>query len=73
MSEVSAIFKIITIGMSGVGKTSFITRFADNNFTSSYAATIGVDFKIKTLSIDNYNYKVQMWDTAGQERFRSIS
>ena len=44
--------------MSGVGKTSFITRYADNTFNASFISSIGVDFKIKTINIDNFDYKI---------------
>ena len=33
----------------------------------------GIDFKIRTISLDGKNVKVQIWDTAGQERFRTIT
>ena len=36
-------------------------------------ATIGVDFKIKMLQVDEKRVKMQIWDTAGQERFRNIT
>ena len=39
---------------------------------SSHIATIGVDFKVKTLEHDVKRVKTQIWDTAGQERFHSI-
>ena len=50
-----------------------LLRFADSVFSEKYLCTIGVDFKIKTLKIDDKIVKMQVWDTAGQERFRSIS
>jgi GTPase SAR1 family protein len=28
--------------------------------------TIGVDFRFKTLTIEQKNIKLQIWDTAGQ-------
>ena len=33
----------------------------------------GIDFKIRTVEIDNKRCKLQIWDTAGQERFRTIT
>ena len=35
--------------------------------------SIGVDFKLKNIEIDNRKIKLQIWDTAGQERFRTIT
>lgn len=67
------LFKLLIIGDSGVGKSSLLLRFSDNTFTGSYITTIGVDFKIKTVNIDDEKVKLQIWDTAGQERFRTIT
>ena len=36
-------------------------------------ATLGVDFKIKTLKIEDKLIKFQIWDTAGQDRFKTIT
>lgn len=66
------IFKIILIGDSGVGKTSLMTRFTDKEYYESMSSTIGVDFKIKTITIEKSRVKLQIWDTAGQERFRAV-
>jgi len=66
------IFKIILIGDSGVGKTSLMNRYKDNTYESGNAATIGVDFVIKNITIGDKKVKLQIWDTAGQERFRAI-
>jgi Ras-related protein Rab-1A len=66
-------FKILLIGDSGVGKSCLLLRFADDSWTDTHISTIGVDFKIKTLSLDGKTIKLQIWDTAGQERFRTIT
>ena len=58
--------KIIIIGDSGVGKTNILTRFCQNIFKDSHVATIGVDFKTKTMQIEDTKIKMQVWDTAGQ-------
>ncbi|KAH3887640.1 hypothetical protein DPMN_011658, partial [Dreissena polymorpha] len=67
------IFKVVFVGDSGVGKSSFIHRFCTDNFRPSFSATIGVDFQIKSLPIEGQLIVLQLWDTAGQERFRSIT
>jgi Ras-related protein Rab-1A len=67
------LFKILLIGDSGVGKSCILLRFTDDTYNDSYISTIGVDFKIRTVEIDNKSVKLQIWDTAGQERFRTIT
>lgn len=64
------IFKIIVIGDSNVGKTCLTFRFCGGTFPEKTEATIGVDFRERTLELDNEQVKLQLWDTAGQERFR---
>jgi Ras-related protein Rab-8A len=58
--------KLIIIGDSGVGKTNILMRFCESNFKDNYVATIGVDFKIKIIQIEDKKFKLQIWDTAGQ-------
>lgn len=68
-------FKLLLIGDAGVGKTSIITRFIDQNFCPAHMPTfgIGIDFRNKTVEIDGKTIKLQIWDTPGPERFRTIS
>ena len=66
------LFKILLVGNSSVGKSSLFLRFVDDIWNDVFVPTIGVDFKIKTLKINEKNVKLQIWDTAGQERFRTI-
>jgi len=65
--------KILIIGESDVGKSSLLLRFTDDVFDPGLAATIGVDFKVKTVSIDGNKAKLAIWDTAGSERFRTLT
>jgi len=68
-----AIIKIILIGDTGVGKTNIMTKFTRNEFTTDAKSTIGVEFAVRTLIINNHIIRIQIWDTAGQERYRSIT
>ena len=74
-SKYDFLFKVLIVGDSGSGKSSILLRFSDNDFSESYLSTIGLDFKIRTLTdpITNCVSKLQIWDTAGQERFRTIT
>lgn len=65
--------KLLLIGDSGVGKSCCLLRFSEDSFTPSFITTIGIDFKIRTIELDNKRVKLQIWDTAGQERFRTIT
>ncbi|XP_067877286.1 RAB3D, member RAS oncogene family, a isoform X3 [Heterodontus francisci] len=66
-------FKLLIIGNSSVGKTSFLFRYADDSFTSAFVSTVGIDFKVKTVYRNEKRVKLQIWDTAGQERYRTIT
>eukprot|EP01099_Mayorella_cantabrigiensis_P009049 TRINITY_DN971_c0_g1_i1.p1 TRINITY_DN971_c0_g1~~TRINITY_DN971_c0_g1_i1.p1 ORF type:complete len:210 (+),score=50.69 TRINITY_DN971_c0_g1_i1:60-689(+) len=67
------LIKLLLIGDSGVGKSCLLLRFSDDSFTQNFIATIGIDFKIRTIELDGKRIKLQIWDTAGQERFRTIT
>ena len=79
------IFKVLLLGDSGVGKSSTILRYVDEDFKEQHHCTIGVEFGSKIIhyqdrSIDrrfpgfeSKKFKLQVWDTAGQERFRSVT
>mmetsp|Transcript_80083 Transcript_80083/g.141785 ORF Transcript_80083/g.141785 Transcript_80083/m.141785 type:complete len:205 (-) Transcript_80083:58-672(-) len=67
------LFKICIIGQSGVGKTSILKRFIDDEFEDRQMSTIGVDFKVKYFDIGGKKVKLAFWDTAGQERFKTLT
>ncbi|EDO34945.1 predicted protein [Nematostella vectensis] len=67
------LFKIVLIGDPGVGKTCIVQRFRSGTFVERNGSTIGVDFTMRSVQVDNKKIKLQIWDTAGQERFRTIT
>jgi Ras-related protein Rab-1A len=67
------ILKYLIIGSSGVGKSSLLLRYVDDEYSDQHIVTIGVDFKIKTMDVNGKKIKVNIWDTAGQERFKGIT
>ncbi|KAM6962395.1 EF-hand calcium-binding domain-containing protein 4B isoform 2-T2 [Tautogolabrus adspersus] len=67
------LFKVVLVGNSSVGKTSLLRSFCEGRFNSATTATVGIDYSVKTLTLDNMQVAIQLWDTAGQERFRSIT
>lgn len=62
----------------GVGKSCLLMQYCEGSFTTNFITTIGIDFKIKTITLKNKEgqdrtLKLQIWDTAGQERFKTIT
>ncbi|XP_020591775.1 ras-related protein RABC1 [Phalaenopsis equestris] len=70
--EFDYLFKLLMIGDSGVGKSSLLLRFTSDSF-EDLSPTIGVDFKVKMVTIGGKKLKLAIWDTAGQERFRTLT
>ena len=66
------LFKLIIIGDSEAGKSSLLLRYTDDSFTESYNRTMGIDFKIRTVNVEDRIVKLQMWDKP-LERFRTIN
>ena len=67
--------KVVLIGESGVGKTSIISRYISNKFSSLFASTPGASFTVKTVFIREYKKSIRfdIWDTAGQEKYRALT
>ncbi|MCP9258146.1 Ras-related protein Rab-33B [Dirofilaria immitis] len=61
---------VIILGDAGVGKTCLSFRFCNGRFPAQTEATIGVDFRERSVAIDGELIRLQLWDTAGQERYR---
>jgi len=54
------LFKLVIIGDAGVGKSSLLLRFTEDNFSTNYISTIGVDFRFRTLNIKGKIVKLQI-------------
>ena len=67
------LFKVVIVGDPGVGKSSLLMRYIDDMFVENQVSTIGVDFKVKHLTVNKKRIKLSIWDTAGQERFRTLT
>ncbi|KHN34080.1 Ras-related protein RABC1 [Glycine soja] len=70
--EFDYLFKLLMIGDSGVGKSSLLLSFTSDAF-EDLSPTIGVDFKVKYVTMGGKKLKLAIWDTAGQERFRTLT
>lgn len=53
MSDDVINYKIVVIGKSATGKSAIMIRFTDDRFIENYLTTIGVDFKFRSLKIEN--------------------
>jgi Ras-related protein Rab-30 len=58
MDDYSYLFKIILVGDANVGKTCLVRQFTKGYFPPNQGPTIGVDFTIKTVEVDNEKVKV---------------
>ena len=51
------LFKLRLLGERQVGKTSLLLQFVDEIFNDNFISTIGLDFKIKTITIQDVTMK----------------
>jgi len=67
-------FSIITLGDSGVGKTSIINRYINNKFDENNSSTVGINYSNKEMEFNNKDKIIlRLMDTAGQEKYRAIT
>ena len=71
--EDKLLIRILFIGKSGVGKTSFMLRYTDNQFFNNYVRTIAVDCRSKPNLIQGRFVKVCIFDPPGDDEFSTIT
>ena len=65
--------KIIVIGSSGTGKTSYVNKWTKNIFNEEYKATIVSEFGFKVFEHEGKLYRIQLWDLAGQDKNATVT
>ena len=65
--------KIIVIGSSGTGKTSYVNKWTKNIFNDTYKPTIVSEFGFKVFEHEGKLYRIQLWDLAGQDKNSTIT
>ena len=53
-------FGILILGDTNVGKTSLLLNYTDNYYVGSHVATVGIDFKFKTIKVKEYDYNGEL-------------
>jgi Ras-related protein Rab-8A len=66
-------YKVLLLGNSYVGKTCILLRFSEDIFKENYDVTIGLNYRIKSMTVENNPIKMQIWDTSGEEKFKAIA
>jgi len=67
------LLKVCILGPSGVGKSAFSLMLSEKKFYSEIEPTVGAEFVVSLIPVDQKVVKFQIWDLAGLERFRSIT
>lgn len=66
------VFKITLLGDAMVGKTSLRRNYFGQSFVEQHIATLGADFSVRILDLDDQQIKLQIWDLAGQQKFARV-
>jgi small GTP-binding protein len=66
------LLKVITCGEGGVGKTTLLHRYIEGVFLADTLMTIGVQFHLKEIIIEDKKILLQVWDFGGQDHFRPL-
>ena len=67
-------YKLVLGGDGGVGKTSMVHRFVEDEFDVDYKSTIGTSIMKKECEFEGLESKVRfvIWDLAGQSQFKRV-
>jgi small GTP-binding protein len=71
--DFGADIKILIVGNTSTGKTSYVERYTTGTFKETYKATIISEYKYKIIKINNKIYRIHLWDLGGQDKNIYIS
>ena len=66
-------YDLISLGQTGVGKTSILERLSKDNFKEQVISTVGCDLTIYYIKYKEKKYELAFHDTSGQEKFRALT
>tara|TARA_B100001540_G_scaffold305616_1_gene316772 strand:- start:86 stop:691 length:606 start_codon:yes stop_codon:yes gene_type:complete len=66
-------YKVVLLGESSVGKTSFTNKFTRDQFDKFQESTIGAAYSSKMIEDGDDMIRFEIWDTAGQERYHALA
>ena len=72
-SSLRSDLKIIVVGASGTGKTSYVNKWTKNIFLEEYKATIVSEFGFKVFEHEGKLYRIQLWDLAGEDKNSTVT
>jgi len=64
--------KVLSVGDTETGKSCLIKRYCEKRFISKYLPTIGVDFGVTNIDVDNKDLKVNLFDLSGHATFKEV-
>ena len=64
--------KVTSMGEGGVGKSCLIKRYCEGKFVSRYIATIGIDYGVKPVKVEDLEVRVNFWDLSGHPEFFDV-
>ena len=64
--------KVLSIGNTETGKSCLIKRYCEKRFINKYLPTIGVDFGVTNINVDDKELKVNLFDLSGHAAFKEV-
>ena len=64
--------KVLTLGSCQTGKSCLVKRYCERRFVPKYLPTIGIDYGVTRLTVDNVEARVHIFDTSGRRLFADV-